>query len=262
MKWIETTVTKTEEIPLVDEVVLEAHERPTGVKAVVDRTTMDTICVVREDNQIIQHKDVLKEVMKIENYIIKKIQLIDNGQKLLIELTEQTPRKIALLKDDMLECGARIINDYGRSRGLSVEGSGVRLVCTNGVTAPVHTRRMQIYAYGTAEFAPELEEQIEACLNAWIDSAKLIEWAAETEVSVKDVIPQHTFLPKKHMETVLKRLKDKESLYTIWNVFTEVISHDIEPHVKTLNTVGLQKRANKILKTEVTTVVAEEVEQK
>jgi len=247
MKWIETVVAKSDEIPLVEEVKLDAHDRPTGVKAIVDKSTMNTICVVKEENQIIQHQDVLKEVQKLENYTIRKMKLIDNGTKLLIDLTEQTPRKIALMKDDMLECGARVVNDYSKTRGLSVQGSGLRLACTNGVTAPIHTRKMQIFAYGTDEFAPELEAQIEACLNAWVDSAKLIEWANETKVHTKDFIIDHIFLPKKHMESVADKLKDEESLYTIWNVYTEVITHEIAPNVKTFNVIGLEKRANKIL---------------
>jgi len=248
-QWKEYIIKTKEEVALVDEVTLLAHARETGYKAIVDRTSMNTLCVVKEANQIIQHQSVLAEVQKLENYIIKKLLIMNNGLQLMIEVTERTPRKIQLFPNDYLECGARIINDYSKSRGLSVQGYATRLVCDNGLVAPSTGRKAQIFAYGTAEFATELEAQIEACLNVWVDSTEIFKKANDTEVSVKDIIEEHNFLPRKAMEEVISNLKDKETLYDIWNEYTRCIQHTVSPKIKTDGTIGLQKRANKILTT-------------
>ena len=133
-----------------------------------------------------------------------------NGTRMMVELTEREPKKIELFPNDYLEVGARVYNDYSRSRGLSVQGYGNRLVCENGVVAPRNIgRRMQIFAYGTAEFSKEIEDQIEACLNDWAVMSDWIKESKEKEVSVKDVILQHSFLSKKYMEEIVKILPDR-----------------------------------------------------
>jgi len=250
VKWKEIVLEKEKAadlLPLVDEVKLIAHERETGYKAIVDKMTMDTICVIKQDNQIVQHNHVLKEVLKLDNYVIKKITLMQNGRSLLIDVTERTPKKIELLPKDYLECGARIMNDYGKNKGLSVQGSATRLVCSNGVTAPKTTGAVNIEAFGTADFSTELEQKIDASFKVWEDHAELFKQANATTVHVKDIINDHAFLPKKEMEEVIGNLKDEETLYNIWNEYTRVIQHQLAPKKKTIDIIGLQKRANKIL---------------
>jgi len=249
-KWKEIVleVSKADEqLPLVDEINLLAHDRETGVKAIVDRKTMDTICVVKNENQIVQHNNVVKEVLKLENYTIRKITLMQNGQMLLVDVTERTPKKIELLPKDYLECGARVINDYTKNKGLSVQGSAIRLVCENGLTAPTTTGKVAIEAFGTADFSKELESKIDASFKVWEEHADLFKNANSTVVSVKDILQDHSFLPKKEMEEVIVKLKDKESLYNIWNEYTRIIQHNLIPKKKTIDIIGLQKRANKIL---------------
>ena len=58
VKWKEVIVEVEkagDQIPLIDEVELLAHDRETGVKAIVDKSNMNTICVVKKDNQLLQH---------------------------------------------------------------------------------------------------------------------------------------------------------------------------------------------------------------
>jgi hypothetical protein len=249
MKAKEILITEAETIPLVDECPLSAHERETGYKAIVDKTTMNTICVVPIEHGIIQHKHVIDEVAKLDNYIIKKTMLSNNGRSLMLELTEREPKQIELLPQDFIECGARVFNDYGRSRGLSVQGCGTRVVCSNGAISPVKTKAMAVYAYGTAEFNKELEKQIEICIKQWesTEVTDLMKKANETVVSVKDVATKLPWLPKKYMDTIMDELNDEDTVYNIWNQYTRVITHEIGPKIQTAGLLGLQKRANKIL---------------
>ena len=98
----DVVILEDKQLPTIEEVSLLAHDRETGYKAVVNKSNMDTICVVPNDNQIVQHSHVLKEVNKLDNYIISKTTLLKNGTKMLIELVEREPKKIELLPDDFL----------------------------------------------------------------------------------------------------------------------------------------------------------------
>ena len=110
---------------------------------------------------------------------------------------------------------------------------------------------MQVDAYGTAEFSKELEDQIVASLNVWKDVGDLMTRANEIKVSVKDIYETIDFLPKKYMDMAIEKFDDQETLYKIWNTFTEIITHQIGPQVQTAGRLGLLRRANKIL--EITT---------
>jgi len=244
----DVVILEDKQLPNVEEVPLSAHERETGYKAIVDKTTMDTICVVPNDNQIVQHNHVLKEVNKLDNYIIQKTTLLKNGTKMLIELVEREPKKIELLPNDFLECGARIYNDYTKNRGLSVQGCGTRLICSNGVTSLVKTEKMEIFAYGTADFSKELETRISKCIAVWSDVSDIMERANNTTVSIKDVMTELPKLSKKYMDTIIDELEDQDTVYNIWNQYTRIITHEIAPKVRTAKHLALQKRANKILK--------------
>lgn len=243
----EVLIEDNKQIPLVEEVELFAHERETGCKAVVDMTSMDTICVVNKENKLIQHQHVLKEVEKLDNFIVKKIQMMSKGRLMMIELVEREPKQIELLPKDYLECGARVFNDYGKSKGLSVQGWAMRMVCENGLVAPKVSRKMEIHAYGTSEFSSELEEQILASLKVWQESIDLFKRASEIKISVKDMLEEHSFLPRKYMDIVVGNLKDQETIYDIWCEYTRAITHDIAPHAHSIGVISLQRKANKIL---------------
>jgi len=241
-------------LPQIEEIKLMAHDRETGYKAVVNTSNMETICVVPQDNAIVQHQHVYDEVQKLENYVMKDVRLMKGGQVLMIELMERTPRQIELMPDDMLECGARIFNDYGKNRGLTVQGYGVRLVCTNGVTAPQSGSKIQIEAFGTADFAKEIEEKIESALNAWANVSDLFVEAQSTVVSVKDIATEiEHLLPKKYMKTVFEHLREQESLYNVWNELTRTITHDMGVKINKKGEVSLQQKVNKVLTIKVET---------
>lgn len=246
----EIEIQKAEELPIVDEVELFAHDRQTGYKAIVDRTTMNTICVVPFGHQIIQHQHVLREILSMKNYIIKTTRLLQKGRLLIIELTEREPKRIQLLPEDYIECGAVVTNDYKKTRGLFVRGTANRLVCENGMISPSIRERCQIFAYGTEEFSKEIENSINESIDAWA-SETIYSRAASTVVNVKDILENHSFLPKKYMEIVVSRLENRDNLYNIYNKYTEVITHSIAPKAQKDYVLYLQKRANQILMVEV-----------
>ena len=251
-------IIKTEEasdkIPPVDEVELEAYDRSTHYKAIVNKNTLSTIAVVPVDHHYIQHKHVIDIVNKLENYVIKQINLLgDNGEKMIISLSERTPRKIELMPDDFIECGALIINDYTKNCGLSVQGIATRLVCSNGMVSTQRSQKMHIYAFGTQDFHDELLSKIETSFEHWMYTVDFFKEAASAKVPVKDVIPHHTFLPEKYIAEITQSLSNEASLYEIYNAYTQVITHSLSLKASTETVNRHLKRANRILETEITT---------
>jgi len=238
-------VEKAEELPPVEEVVLTAHDRETGAKAVVNKNNMETICVVSENSKLIPHTDVYKQILDMEDFVIKKTRLLKNGRVMIIDIAERTPNKLELLPDDFIECGARIINDYGKSKGLTVQAIATRLVCSNGMVAPERSSKMNVDAFGTAEFGAEMNKLINDSFKKWYEYSDMIKEASETEMSVKDVIVHHDFLRTKYMDTITSNLEEKASLWDIYNEYTRTITHDIKTNVKSEQ--NLLRKAGKIL---------------
>jgi hypothetical protein len=244
----ETTISSNDQIPLVAEEKLSAFDRPTGYKAIVDQTNMSTLCIVRNNQHFIQHKTVFDELQKMKKYDIKKAMLLRDGIVLVVELGEHIPLNIEIFPEDEMECRAYVMNVYDKARGLSVLGGGFRLTCTNQLTAMERSKRMNVDAYGTSQFSDELEELIQHALASWTDDIEIIREAKEKVFSVKDVIQKHSFLPKKHIETITGNLHDQEPLFNIWNEYTRTITHDISPILTNHEPLlSMQKRANKIL---------------
>jgi len=59
-----------ESIPEVSEVELEAFDRSTHFKAIVNKETLSTITVVPTDHHYIQHRHVIDVIQKLDNYSI------------------------------------------------------------------------------------------------------------------------------------------------------------------------------------------------
>ena len=246
------TILKVEELnlPQVDEVELEAYDRSTHYKAIVNKETLSTITVVPTDHHYIPHNHVIEVIQKLENYTIKSVRLVgDLGQRMIVELCERTPRQIALMPEDFIECGALIINDYTKNCGLSITAIAERLVCSNGMVSTQKAQSMHIYAFGTDDFHLELLSKIESSFEYWYRTVEFFQEAASHKVPVKDIIAQHHFLPEKYMTEITESLSNEETLYEIYNAYTRVITHSIESSTDTTN--RHLKRANKILESEI-----------
>lgn len=249
MKTKEILVTPEVIIPEVEEINLQAHDRETGVKAIVDKTNMNTLCVVPQDNHIVQHNHVIAEVNKLGNYVVHQTKMLKNGTMLMMELKEREPRQVELLPEDFLEVHAYVFNDYTKNKGMSVVGGGMRIACSNQIASLVKKESIPISAYGTADFSHELEAKINKSISVWSEKnvSEVMEKANNTKVSIKDVVSKLPHLPKKYHDEIMDKLEDVDTVYNIWNAYTQIITHEIGPKVQTIGFLNLQKRANKIL---------------
>jgi hypothetical protein len=238
-------------IPEVDEVELEAYDRSTHYKTIVNKETLSTISVVPNDHHYISHRHVINVIDKLDNYNIKQIHLIgENNERMIVVLNEREPRKIELMPEDFIECGVEIINDYSKNCGLSIQSTATRIVCDNGMVAACRSKKMKVYAFGAQDFHDELLTKINDGFDYWSNVVGFFNEAATKVVPVKDVIAQHAFLSDKYLKEITSKLQDEESLYTIYNEYTRVITHSFGNEAPLDKVNQYLKRANKVLKTQ------------
>jgi hypothetical protein len=246
MKWKESTIDSIHNIPWVQTVPVIIHNKDTGYKAIVNQETQDTISIVSQAYQPIQHHDVYNTIASLKDYKVFGASIYRLGRMMMIELKESNPIQHELIPGDYFENRIRIFNSYDGSKALSVQSYGIRLVCTNGMVAPtlVHSYH-KVHAFQNIDLA-EVEKHIELAAELWGESKELIQAANKTTIDVNEVLEKFNFLPKKYTKIVRENLSQKETVYDTWNELTRTISHDMKPHVGTNNLVESQREVNKI----------------
>jgi hypothetical protein len=247
IKMKEISIHNIQGIPVVFQQDIELFDKPTGYKALVDEKTKETVSIVTDKYQPIQHRAVWIEAEKQKNYMIKTAQLYNKGKSFMIELKERTPHKVELLPGDYLERGVRLFNSYNCTKALTVESYGLRLVCMNGMVAPMGIQRYhKAHVYNNIDIN-ELGKYIELAMEAWVSSKEVFKKATQISMNVDKAIEKIGYLPKKYAKIITENLSKKETLYDIWNEVTRTITHDMAPNVSTNILVYAQKQANKVL---------------
>jgi len=245
-KWKEAKIESIFNIPWIQTVPVIIENKESGYKAIINPETKDTISIVTNAYQPIQHRDVYDVVAKLNKYKIKTASIYRHGRMLMVEIEERSPVKQELLPGDYFENRIRIFNSYDGTRALSVQAYALRLVCKNGMIAPVSIHSFhKVHAFQNINLE-EVERHVELASNLWIESRDLIRAATKTEINVAEVMEKFYFLPKKYAKMVVESLDTKATVYDTWNAMTNVISHEMEPKISTNNLVETQKEVNKI----------------
>jgi len=246
-EWKESTIKSINEIPWVSEEPVIIHKRESGYKALVNDKTKDTISIVTDTYQPIQHQDVWKEAVKHKKYKIKTGQLYNNGRIFMMEIVARKPAKIELLPNDFMEASVRIFNSYDGSKALTVQSYGLRLVCSNGMVAPTTISHFKkVHAHQNIQ-VPEIGKAIELGMEVWTGNTDIFQKASKLTVNVEETInPLQNIMAKKYLKIVSENLSPKESLYDVWNELTRTVTHDMAPNVNTDNLVYTQQQINKV----------------
>ena len=163
----ESTIKSIHEIPWVAEVPIKVYRKESGYKALVNDKTKKTISIVSNAYQPIQHKDVWDEASKHKKYKIVKGQLYNRGRVFMIEIIDRKPAKVELVPGDYMESRVRIFNSYDGSKALTVQSYGIRLVCSNGMVAPVMLSQFRkAHVYQNIQ-VPEIGKAIELGMAVW-----------------------------------------------------------------------------------------------
>jgi len=248
-EWKESSIKSIHEIPWAQEVPIIIHKKESGYKALVNDKTKETISVVTDTYQPVQHRDVWEQANKYKNYKISNGRIFNRGRTLMIEISDVKPVKRELIPGDYLESKVRIFNSYDGTRALTVQSYGLRLVCSNGMVAPtLVSNYRKIHAYQNIDIS-EIGKAIQLGMEFWEGNKLLFQRAAKMTVDVgKTLKPLTNVIAKKYMKIVEDNLQTKETLYDVWNELTRTITHDMQPNVNTDNLVYTQQQVNRILK--------------
>jgi len=245
-KWKEAKIESIHNIPWIQTVPVIVYGKDSGYQAVVNSETKDTISIMSGIYQPVQHRDVYDRISKLNDYTICSASIYRRGRMLMVEVEETSPQKQELLPGDYFTNRIRLFNSYDGTTALSVQSWGIRLVCKNGMVAPVQIHSYhKVHAFDNIDLA-EVEKHIELAKELWGESKELIQAASKTEINVAEVMEKFNFLPKKYTKIVLEHLGPKETVYDTWNELTRTVTHDMGTSISTNNLVETQKEVNKI----------------
>lgn len=215
-------------------------------KAIVSNDDDNLLHVVGKDYQLTQHRDVYNMVASLRNYKIESATLYRSGRVLCIEVIPNDVDTIEFIPKDGFHPMARIINSYDLTRALSVASYGLRLVCSNGMVAPVFTKRYRRHHSFSNISLKDVANAVKIAMNAWIESKDIIRRANNVRVDSEEAIKSLQY-PKKYTERMVKEVETPEdTVYNIWNGITWVISHQVQDNVQTDRLIEFQQTANKI----------------
>lgn len=251
MKQKEILVSKQTDIPYAEEYPIIIRDNETDYKAIINPDTNNTFAIVSKDYQLVPHRDVYEQIMNSDKFEIKRSAVYKKGRTLMIEIVPTETEKIELIPDtkDYVEPRARIFNSYDTTKALSVEGYGMRLVCSNGMIAPGFTSRYRKTHSFTNIDINDINRNIELALNTWTTSAEQLQYANTKKVDVAYTLALSKF-PKRYLKPANELLlgKQTETVYNIWNALTNVVTHIVDDNVQTGTLVSYQKKANNVFK--------------
>lgn len=236
-------------IPLAEEKDIKLFNKPTGYKTIFNPETKKVYTVTTNTYQLIQHQHVWNEIIKLTDYEIGETAIFKGGSVMSIELIPKGDVKHELIPGtkDFLQPRVRVINSYDTSKALSVQAYGMRLICKNGAVAPGFVNRFKkTHTFKNIDLST-LKDKVDLAMNSWAGTQDQLRAAFNKKVNVAYAIHSVGKFPKKYVEEVQKQLKPKtDSLYNVWNAFTNVLSHKMKSNVQTGTLIKYQQRVNKI----------------
>jgi hypothetical protein len=234
MKQYQIEVKKADDIPIAKEhpIVIEKHK--TDYKAILDSNDGETISIVTNKYNLVQHKDVFDTVSKIPGYKIAKAMLYRNGGRMYVDMVSELNPKLEIMKKDDFIIKARVMNSYDGSSKLLVRSSALRVVCTNGMLAPVGRKSFPVKIHKGSVDISHLTGKVEEAITQWDTIAPVLRESMEKVVPTKLATQYIGNFPKKYIDNVIAGTKKKDSIYNIWNGFTYVLSHESGVNEKVL----------------------------
>jgi len=241
-------IKEAKEIPQVELQPVIVGGKETKYVAVMETKSKDTLGVPTEKYQLISHEDVFNAVKSLEEYKIVKAELYKWGSTLVIEIEHKdvNSRKIEVLPKDFIIPRVRIFNSYDSSRGLQVQSFGLRIVCSNGMVAPVGTKYVSSNIHlGNSIDLEQLKKNIAKGMNIWNLAKGPIQKANKTKVPSEVALHYIGRFPKKYQRIAMQNLNKQDTVYNIWNELTRIVTHDM-PKINTNVRIAHQRRVNQV----------------
>lgn len=234
--------------PVMEGELFNSQGRPVeNFKSIVN-TNGEEIAVQKKTYQLIQHKDVVSELLNDLNfqakYKIVAATVYKSGCVMMLEVIPIIEQSVEIVPGDVIHPSVRIFNSYDSTKALTVESFGMRQICSNGAVAPGGVDRFHKTHTHQNISINQVMPAIEKAMATWTVSAITLRKAYTKIVDVEDTLKLLKNFPEKYLKIVKADLRRNDTLYNVWNALTSCISKEMKVSTSTL--VNYQRMVNKI----------------
>lgn len=220
-------------------------------------TTQNRIAnVVSNQYQIIQHKDVLKNVSDC----LEELNIDVEGtvrpfrESIYADLTFKGDKEVLIEDDEKgIRLGMRIVNSYDKTSSFRLEMYGYRLICENGMVLGkvLNDVRSVTFHIGQKKTQEVIRNTVKTFVAEMIESSKVLQTyvrEAMTDKIEKALVLnllEKLFIHKKHCDAIGVELKGK--LIDRWVLYNAVTSYVTHGELSFWRELAFQRVAQKIL---------------
>lgn len=255
---------------LADVVVEDSTDK--NHMAVVNDRTNKVETIVSDQYALIQHREAFEpfvNAMKTLGIGVKGRVISDSGRAYIDVRFDDERFKVDVSdnpqKGDLINFGFRLGNSYDKSTAFYVETYALRLVCLNGMIAPVKIKAIREVHIGDVRIVTKtLSAAIKSLMDESVKFADIVK-RARKEIVTEKLLNQLLVgwkLGKKHIKAILEKARELDELngYSIYNLLTEYITHTLEVRESTKE-MWHKQYANPILHTPIPILIQKTKEQ-
>jgi hypothetical protein len=252
-------------------------------QAVVNDRTNKIEAIVSDQYALIQHREAFEpfvNAMRTLGIGVKGRVISDSGrayidvrfddERFTIDVAEkeEVGRRNVVSppqKGDLINFGFRLGNSYDKSTAFYAETYALRLVCLNGMIAPVKIKAIREVHIGDVRIVTKtLSVAIQSLMAESVKFADIVE-RARKEIVTEKLLNQLLVgwkLGKKHITAILEKARELDELngYSIYNLLTSYITHNLQVRESTKE-MWHKQYANPILHTPIPALIQKIKEQ-
>lgn len=195
----------------VNAILREPFRNAESFKAIIEPVEKRLFSVVSSDYELVRHEELVatvREILRAEigmGNLEEELKLTHDGARLYA--TWWFKDTIEVLEGDDIRFGIRVTNSYDASMGIFIELSGLRLICSNGMTMPGWIPKAKRKHLGVKTL-----DDVEARLQQVLDNLEVVEKKlrdnAMIEVPLESALAiiGDSGLPKKYQEAAKRQL--------------------------------------------------------
>lgn len=244
-----------------------SDEQNNRFKAVVNNSTHEVETMVSDKYLLINHRQIFEPVvqaMKNLGINVTGKVIIDGGRcyadilfddprfKVDVSKGEQMQKLRNHEKTDIINFGMRFFNSYDKTKSFGAEVFGLRLICLNGMVAPVKLESIREAHTGDKKLViKSIVKLFERLAEESPKFADVVSRTRQEIVTVKlfEELLNSWKIGEKNIKKILQVAKKQDELngWTCYNILTDFISHTMQVRESTKERWH-KKYANQLLK--------------
>lgn len=234
----------------------------TDKMAIVKEQTNEVLGVVSQKYNVVEHMSAFNAgfdaMRKIGGFTLDKLETSENGARMYATFLGQK-RTFQVQKGDIVQPMFTMQNSLDGFIKLGFSLGGKRLVCLNGMTAPVSMMNISVKHTASVEIE-EVMEQARASITVFSNDVMPM-WEAMTRVNeapdkmIGIFLKERAIVPVGITESVWKTVVNENramkdiSVWDLYNHYTKVITHEYDGNFERKLGIGLH--VSKIIKNQI-----------